>query len=173
MLEFSRYPRGDFEGSMPCVECLAEPGSSPGFVLFVAVLVRLDVDGEVVVAGFRLRKAVIFKNPLLIPECLFLFVSDGAEGTSELAAAVDEPAETLVLNRYSLDAQEVGGVDCDCMEPCFGSEDKVVAEMEEVSFCAARATVSSDTPKAWASRRRVSSRSSSVMVGYKHNTRVR
>lgn len=151
--------------SMLCVECRAEPGSSLGLMELGLVLARLDVDGEPMSADLRLAKPVILSIPPLKPECFFLMTWDGKADAPEFAGTVDEQAETVCLSRYSLEEQEVGAVDCDIMDSCFGSDDAVVAETEDVLFCGTRAIISNDTPSAWASLRRESSRSSSVMVG--------
>ena len=77
------------------------------------MLVRVE---EARATDLLLRNPAIFRNPLLHGEFLFFSASDSTEVGSESVGDRSQTYEDCVAGRCSLDAQEVGEVDCDCME---------------------------------------------------------
>jgi len=74
---------------------------------------------------------VILRKPLLKPECLFLSISVKIVGISILVPALEDLFDRLVLGLRSLEAQDVGAVEWDSIEPWFGSEDTVIVDKDE------------------------------------------
>lgn len=114
---------------MPVSGLLADSFS----VVVVMVLFTLWIDGALELGAFFLRNVVIFRKPLLSPECLFLSISVMIVGISKEDVTREDLFDKLVLGRRSLESHEVGAVDCDIIEPWCTSELIVVAEGDEVT----------------------------------------
>lgn len=141
-------------------------------LVFVASLSMLVKDDEPpTTKDRRFLKPVIFFNPLRSPEYLFFSMSDSIEGTTEADGLFDDRLDRLVPGLCSLDAQDVGAVDCDMMEPrLVGSEETVVADKDDVILSTLFAICDGDIPRSWTSRARLSSISSSEVVGSRRRT---
>lgn len=91
--------------------------TDPLAVVPVIVLLMLAMEGVLEPDDLFFRKVVIFRKPLLNPECLFLSISATIVGISKEDITLEDLFDKLVLGRLSLESQEVGAVDCDMIDP--------------------------------------------------------
>ena len=138
-----------------------------GLLLTSASLLTLRNEDEARANDLLFRlKLAIFRNPLRNPEYLFFSMSDKMDGRTELASGVADRVDKLVPGLCSLDAHEVGAVDCDVTELWFvGSEAIVVADKDELMASRLVVIWEGNKPSSRASWASVSSTSSSVVPG--------
>jgi hypothetical protein len=117
-------------------------------LLSLFMLVRVD---ELSAIDFRFLNAVIFRMPLRKPELLLFSTSDEiASAVCDCGTNLSDTIEDCVTGRCSLEAHEVGAVDCDCMEACLLKSDAMVeAESEEVMPSISVVTWSGRSPRSW------------------------
>lgn len=108
-----------------------------------------------------------------MPECLFLSISVMMTGESCIAPTREDRLERLVLGRRSLEAQDVGAVDCETTELWFVSEEMVVADRDEVIAFTSGKVREGRMPRSRASRSKDSSTWDSVAAGCRARMELR